>query len=157
MIVNYPQETEDGLLAVAVDTDAALATVTTFPDGVLVETRPLTAEDQRQVDTWVADRATEAQQDADQEAAEALRAQMFDLTDAIIDWCQDAQAFLYTSGAQGAFSPQAFMVLLQQAEGLLLQHKSLPVKTEAVNEQRDWMLQRGQQAQSILALAAVMG
>jgi hypothetical protein len=91
------------------------------------------------------------------EAAEALRAQMFTMTDAIIEWCQDAQAFLYTAGASGAFSPQAFMVLLQQAEGLLLQHKALPVKTEAVNEQRDWMLQRGQQAQSILALAAVMG
>lgn len=157
MIVNYPQETEDGLLAVSVDTVAALTTVTTFPDGVMVETRPLTPEDQRQVDTWIADRATEAQQNADQDAAEALRAQMFTLTDAIIDWCQDAQAFLYTSGAEGAFSPQVFMGLLQQAETLLLAHKSLPVKTDAVNDQRDWMLQRGQQAQSILALAAVMG
>jgi hypothetical protein len=90
------------------------------------------------------------------DAAEELRALMFALTDEIIDWCQDSQAYLYTSGAQGAFDVPRFMALLQTAEGYLLTFKSLTLVPDAVRDQRDWMLQRGQQAQSILALAAVM-
>jgi hypothetical protein len=124
-------------------------------DGAWV-TEPLTDEEAREVAADAALQATADTQAVAHAEAEVLRQQMFALTDQIIDWCQDAQAFLYTAGAQGVFSPQAFMVLLQTAEGYLLTFKALPVKTQAVTEQRDWMLQRGQQAQSILALAAVM-
>lgn len=121
--------------------------------------RPFTPEEDATIPSWEDMQLHQAEVQEHQEhleAAESLRVAMFNLTDAIIDWCESAQAFLYTGGAHGSFDPMAFMALLQQAEGLLLQHKVLPLKTQPVNDQRDWMLQRGQQAQSILALAAVM-
>jgi hypothetical protein len=89
------------------------------------------------------------------DAAETLRQSMFDLTDDIIAWCTAAQQFIQTGGAQGSLSSSTYISLLTQAETLLLSHKNLEIKTDAVNDQRDWMLQRGQQAQSILALAAL--
>jgi hypothetical protein len=89
------------------------------------------------------------------DAAETLRQSMFELTDDIIAWCTSAQQFIQTGGAQGSLSSSSYISLLTQAETLLLAHKNLAIKTDAVNDQRDWMLQRGQQAQSILALAAL--
>lgn len=95
------------------------------------------------------------EQEAHLAAAEALRQQMFDLTDRIIGWSQAAQLFLGSAGASGELDAQSFIGLLQEAEGLLLAHKALPVRSDALDDQRDWLLQRGQQAQAILAIVAV--
>jgi hypothetical protein len=95
-------------------------------------------------------------------AAETLRVSMFTLTDQIIAWCQDSSAYLFgprdSNGVPlyGSFDPAEFVTLLQTAETRLLAYKALSVVTDAVRDQRDWMLQRGQQAQSILAYAAVV-
>lgn len=96
-----------------------------------------------------------AAQEATQDAAETLRQAMFDLTDDMIAWCVATQTYLESGGTAGAFSASSYMALLSAGEGLLLQHKSLTVRTQAVDDQRDWMLQRGQQATALLGLAAL--
>jgi hypothetical protein len=155
--LKLPVIEEDGTRVYHVITDQGV-TVLDLEDNV-IETRALTSEETAFIsaaDAQVVVLQAQADEQADNlAAAETLRQSMFDLTDDIITWCTAAQLFIQTSGAQGSLSSSTYISLLSQAETLLLSHKNLAIKTDAVNDQRDWMLQRGQQAQSILALAAL--
>lgn len=156
MLIRYPRSFEDGVMGV-IDTDADTAwDAVPGDDTVVGEVRAPDAQDLEAVAMFQAQ--TEAVAAQEQKAAddEALRVAMFDLTEDIIAWSTAAQQYLGSSGAQGALNPQAFMGLLSQARDLLLDVKNNVNPPQAVLDQRDWMLQRGQEAQSIVAIAALM-
>jgi hypothetical protein len=139
-------------VTIDLDPEAGVATERDA-EGNITLTRPLT--DVERVRCEVNQQARQANAGAAAQA-ETLRQEMFSLTEDIIDWNQDARAFLASSGQYGAFDVPTRLALLSRVESALLASKALPVRTDPLADQERWMLQRCQESTDVVALIAAL-
>ena len=96
-------------------------------------------------------------EDAKRDSAEASRIELRDLTDELIDWCEDAAAYLFSAGQHGAFDVPRVTVLIQHGETALLNFKNCPGPRSTEHEdQHKWFMARTAQANTLMNLAALL-